>query len=89
MPPIRTLLLVLFASALAGFVLHQSIPYARACMAPLDTGATFDLTRSSINENSGTGASVAEEEAFWTETATISLPDHRIELSDGSAVVYQ
>jgi hypothetical protein len=85
----QRLLLVFMASALAGFAAHRAIPYARACMAPLDTGASFDLTAAQLSETTSTGASVEEELATWPETGTLSLSDHRIDFADGTHLEFE
>lgn len=85
---VRDALLVTLAGLLAGFLLHRGIPLARACMAPLDTGATYDLTLGDVT-GTADAAAVEKERARWPETATLDLAGRRIELPDGTAVVFE
>ena len=81
-------LLVLLAGFAAGIVLHRAIPVARACLAPVDTGASYDLSFIQVTTDADAAAQ-AKEEARWTPTATLDLTTHTIALSDGTALVFE
>jgi hypothetical protein len=89
MPTRHPLPLIFLGAAFAGFLLRRAIPAAYACLSPLDTSATFDLALVGVNESSSTGASTEDERATWTETATLAMPDHRIDFSDGTHLVFE
>jgi hypothetical protein len=83
---LRAAALAFFATALASFITIRAIPFAQACIAsaPWDTAGTFDLQLGSVHETTGTGAPVADEQATWASTATVSMTEHRLDLADGT-----
>lgn len=86
---IRDVLLVLAASVLAGFLLHRAIPAARACMAPLDTAATYDLTLTAVSSRDATASEEQKETLRWSETATLDADTKTITFADGTALVFE
>ncbi len=78
-------------AALSGFAAFRAIPLARACMVatPWDTGGTFDVDLGTVWESSGSGASVPEEKAAWAASATLSMPERRLDFADGTHLDWQ
>lgn len=93
MPRPSSIVLAFVASALVGFAVRHAVPAARACAAPIDTGATFNLVLGVLVPNGPprpiTPEAEAAEQALWPETATLSVPERRIELPDGSALEFR
>lgn len=76
-PDLKTLLLVLVLSALAGAAVRRT-PSAGACPAPLQLDSVHDI---SLAAHVGPGE--------WPEKGTLDLPNRRITFADGTSLEWK